>query len=146
MKNKAIKFVCITITIVCTTIFCNAQTPNRTIGTKNKQDDTVMVSIKKEQIVKWLKTQITPATPIRNNMVNKILENAQFDKMYAEYSSINRKVLIVPLKKSHFSQHISKSGPMPFQNLFFKLGENGELGTGDIMLIYPTNKKLTELP
>jgi hypothetical protein len=148
MKNVLVKFICLTILIIGNLISYKAQAQNPLASNR------VMVSTNdslgfayKTQIVNWLKSLIKPVTPVRNNMVDQILKNAEFDKMYAEYKDMDRKVLVIPLKKSYFSQHISKSSPMPFQNLFFTIGKNGKLSEdGYIMLIKPRDKSLKELP
>ncbi len=148
MKNVLVRLICLAILIVGNLLphKAQAQNPlafNRVMISSN---DSLGLTYK-TQVVNWLKSLIKPVTPVRNNMVDQILKNAEFDKMYAEYKDMDRKVLVIPLKKSHFSQHISKFSPMPLQNLFFTIEKNGKLREdGYIMLIRPRDKSLKELP
>ncbi|MEO6404336.1 MAG: hypothetical protein ABIY51_01155 [Ferruginibacter sp.] len=117
------------------------------IGISQSFKKTVLFSqIKKENIIQWLKEKKSPNTPVRNNMIKAILENALFEKMYAGQKNSSTKMIIVPLKKSYFSQHINKNEPLPFQNMILESDKNDNLGYANIMLVKPLNGSLKELP
>lgn len=132
-----IKIICLAVVVVSNPLLCNTYAQNSTTATADSQ--TIHY---KDSVINWLKSQLSPSTPVKNGMVNKILQNAEYDKMY-----IISRGLIVPIKRSFFSQHISRSGPLPFSYLMFSLNKQGGFkNVGDVMLVYPADKTLKALP
>lgn len=148
MINKILKFSLGFSILFFTALSANAQ-QNNTVTPK--KEDTLVTTVKRDDIVKWLKDKITPGTDVRNKFIADILQNALFNEMYMQRSSLgdNGRLLIVPLKKSYFSQHISKSGPMPFQNLIIninKVNSIDEISIIFLSFVYPADSKLKNLP
>ncbi len=153
MKNK-IKIISFVIClIISTNKYANGQQGIMVDGNgktlndyAEKRKEKTTAKNTKEDIVEWLKSNISSNTPIKNKMINKILENALFDNMHVEQRDINRVINVVPLKKVYFSQHINIMVPLPFQNLLITENEKGEIEDVVIMLVYPNDKTLKDLP
>lgn len=154
MKNKKFKLNCVII-ITCIALIANAQEQNQNRTNVNnifvRQTDTLITNIGKDDIVKWLKKYVTPATPYRNKFINDILENALFENRYLQRKGPgdNGKLLIVPLKHSYFSQHMSHTGPRLFQNLLIDLDKSGgadKIFTINLSHIYLADSLISTLP
>lgn len=97
-------------------------------------------------ISKWLEGNVGKTTPYKNNIINKVLQNAVFDKMYTEPFRDNERLIIVPLRQEYFSQHVNKKNPHPLQYLLLVEDANGKIRRGDIVLFNPADHKLKALP
>ena len=104
--------------------------------------------IKADDVKQWLQKNIDPFTPHKNNVIKKILNNANFDKMYVEVLHEHEKenFIIVPLKKSNFSQHPDTKSQLPLEYLLLVENANGYIRRGDIGLFYPRDRNLKKLP
>ncbi len=150
MKKKILKFGAYLLVTFCTNIsVVNAQ--QTIIEIPKKEDKEIVTTLKKEDILKWLKAQITPSTQVRNKFIADILDNVMLDDMYLQRKGPdnNSRIIIVPLKNVYFSQHISKTGQKPFQNLIVSiLPENNvdKIFTINLSIIDLKDKPVKKLP
>ncbi|MEQ1553078.1 MAG: hypothetical protein ABL929_02800 [Ferruginibacter sp.] len=152
MKNTIKKIGLAVFVCVCLSTLTKAQKIVLETTIDRKQD-TLQTTIKKEDIINWLNNLQTINTPLRSNFIENILQNAVFNEMYLERSSLgeNGKILIVPLNKKYFSQHINKDKPKPIQNLVIDIDKDKKNKTDKIFtiilsLFYPNDLKYVNMP
>lgn len=149
MKNIVIKNICaLSIIITCSIFTCVQAQVSLSLADNyaKMHEEKTTAQNTKEDIKKWLKSCITKNAPVKNNMINKILENGLFDEMHAERRNLNNILLVVPLKSVYFSQYIDKSKPLPLQYLLVIENEKGQIEEGNLMLVYPEDKSIKQLP
>lgn len=96
------------------------------------------------KIIEWLESLQSPSTLYTNEILEAIISNAEFDKMYSEDYE-GEKLKIVPLRPVKFSQHV-KEDSIPFQ--YFVLLEDtlGRIKKGNIALFYSDNLNFNSQP
>jgi hypothetical protein len=103
-------------------------------------------NIKSADVVNWLELNKNVLTPIKNSTIEKLLQNLEFDKMYIEKFHGKEELIIIPLKKVYFSQHINLAKPAPIQYLILVENAEGKIRRSDMVLFYPKDANLTALP
>jgi hypothetical protein len=117
------------------------------LGISNKSSVNVLGSnIKSVDVVNWLEQNKNVLTPLKNSTIEKLQQNLEFDKMYAEKFHGAEKLIIIPLKKVYFSQHINLANATPLQYLILVENAQGKIRRSDMVLFYPKNANLTALP
>ena len=107
-----------------------------------------IIKINPDDVKQWLQKEFSSSTPIKNNIIKKLLQNASFDKMYAEVLHEHEKenLIIIPMKKEFVSQHTESKNIFPLQHLILVETANGEIRRGDIVLFFPDKPGVKELP
>ena len=109
-------------------------------------DEILTTKLTKEKIILHINSLLSNHMPMRNKVINQVVDNMQFDKMYIERSSPLSKVIIIPLKSQYFSQNIDYTKQLPFQYLLISEKENNNFSRIDLAFIYPIDKQLKEMP
>ena len=105
-----------------------------------------ITKITQNDVERWMLANMNSSTPLKNTLIKKVLQNARFDKMYAEILREHEKenLIVVPLKNEPVSQHFTVKNP-PLQYLILVENAKGEIRRGDIILFY-SDKLLKTLP
>ncbi len=107
--------------------------------------DSLTTKLTKEQVIIYIKKNyIRKNKPLGNAKVNTVIENMEFGKMNLERAGQDVIVLIIPLKKIYFSQFIDTTKQKPLQYVLIYERITG-ISSASFMLIYPTDKSLTEM-
>ncbi len=113
---------------------------------QSQAKDLYKYQLSKEQILKFLKNSTSKGMPLKNEFLDKIINAADFSKIFEERRLGNSTQTIVPLKEVYFSQHINKNKPHPLQYLQINKTDNNEADRALLLLVYPVNKQLKDLP
>lgn len=103
-------------------------------------------NIKSADVINWLEKNKNPLTPHKNSTIQNLLQNLEFDKIHVVRFNRSEKLIIIPLKKVYFSQHINLTNPRPLQYLILVENEAGKIRRSDMVLFYPRNTNLKTLP
>jgi hypothetical protein len=106
----------------------------------------IKTKISSAAVSNWLQAKIKPSSPLKNNYINKILDNVQYDKMYVEQLHTSENLIVIPLKNEYFSQHIKQQKNKPIQYLLLVENAEGKIRRGDLVLFFPENATLQKLP
>jgi hypothetical protein len=145
MKRFLITFVFISMILLFTG--CKKNTTDEVFNnSKDFIQNEIKTKITTADISNWLRAKMNPASPLKNNYINKVLQNAQYDKMYVEQFRTNENLIIVPLKNQYFSQHIKQQKNKPIQYLLLVENAEGKIRKGDLILFFPDDAILQKLP
>ncbi len=103
-------------------------------------------NIKSSDVLNWLQHNMNSSTPLQNNIIKKVIENLEFDKMYVERLHKFENIIIIPMRQKYFSQHINSNNSNPLQYLILVENTKGEIRRSDIVMFNPTNTDIKELP
>lgn len=143
------KTICALSIVILSNIFIHIQAQDSLSLADNyakMHEEKTLARNTKEDVKRWLKSCITNNAPVKNNMINKILENGMYDEMHAERKNQDEILIVVALKPVYFSQYIDKTKPLPLQYFLAVENAKGQIEEGNIMLVYPDDKSLKQLP
>ncbi len=96
-------------------------------------------------VVDWLHSKEDTLAPHRSEIIAKVLDNADFENMYSEEVSWSgENIIVVPLRPENFSQHTEQKYFL--QYLVLMEDTTGMIRRGEIVIFYPKNTALEQLP
>ncbi|MFZ1527181.1 MAG: hypothetical protein WAT19_00385 [Ferruginibacter sp.] len=101
-------------------------------------------SIKSESVNEWLLAQKGSFTPVKNKMVENIIKNMDYSKMWVEVYNRTENFTVIPILGKRFSQHIFEN-KTPLQYLLLVTDKNGEIRRGDLVFFYAFGSNTKEL-
>jgi hypothetical protein len=113
-----------------------------------KGEADLSTNMNKQDIINGIKKLTPVLKPFRKAFIKQVEDNMEFDKMYIERKNNNAKMLIIPMKKVYFSQHIDTTKPLPLQYIVITEYDKkeGKIMGAELVLIYPEDKKIICLP
>lgn len=102
--------------------------------------------VNSEDIMMWLKKEKTIDASNRNVIIQKIIDNAEWNNIYSEVLNDKEFIVNLPLNRN-FSNHDALIGDDPtFQFLSLIEDENGQIRAADLLFVYPSDPNIDSLP
>mgnify|MGYP000226172549 CR=1 FL=1 len=100
--------------------------------------------LQKNSVQTWLEEQKSELTPIRNEAIQLLQENLDYESMHIEILQNGETATIVPVKSSYVSQYNKDRNPVNV--MFIRRSENGDVIQGNIVQYIPANGPASSIP
>jgi hypothetical protein len=113
---------------------------------KNQQLPNEKVVKHSNLVREWLASQPTMQTTDKGQLLEQVIQNLKDEEMRTEILN-NEKLIIIPLKGSNeLSKHLKQRSTTPLEFLLLVETPEGKIRRGDVLLFYPKNSMITDLP
>jgi hypothetical protein len=90
-------------------------------------------------IINWLNDQKGDSTPIKNDVINRLIETMDYENSYVEILDEDQNILIIPLNENFVSNNNVECEPVNY--LWFIEDEDGKIKRGNILQYIPSDKQ-----